>query len=101
MEGPSAQLRGVGEDVHRAGTLHHEFLEARLLAGMRVDPAHADLSDSRYPTGRGRHGRGGSKTSHLRANIESLSRGPLSDDLVAACDEVGTALRGPMPAYNR
>jgi len=44
---------------------------------------------------------GGSKTSHLRANIEALYRGPLPDDLGSACDEVGTALRGPMPAYNR
>jgi aryl-alcohol dehydrogenase-like predicted oxidoreductase len=44
---------------------------------------------------------GGSKTTHLQANIDSLSRGPLSDDLVVACDEVGTALRGQMPAYNR
>ncbi|MCV7228916.1 aldo/keto reductase [Mycolicibacterium komossense] len=44
---------------------------------------------------------GGSKTSHLQSNIEALSRGPLSDDLVTACDEVGAALRGPMPAYNR
>jgi len=44
---------------------------------------------------------GGSKTSHLRANIEALYRGPLPDDLGSACDEVGAALRGPMPAYNR
>ena len=44
---------------------------------------------------------GGSKTSHLQANIDALSRGPLSDDLVRACDEVGAALRGPMPSYNR
>src|SRR4029079_15167815 len=44
---------------------------------------------------------GGSKTSHLQANIDALSRGPLSDDLVGACDEVGAALRGPMPSYNR
>ncbi|MGH3642021.1 MAG: aldo/keto reductase [Mycobacterium sp.] len=44
---------------------------------------------------------GGSKTSHLKANIEALSRGPLPDDLVAACDAVGTALHGTMPAYNR
>jgi aryl-alcohol dehydrogenase-like predicted oxidoreductase len=44
---------------------------------------------------------GGSKTSHLQANIDALSRGPLSDDLVAACDEVGATLRGPMPSYNR
>ncbi len=44
---------------------------------------------------------GGSKTSHLQANIDALSRGPLSDDLVAACDDAGAALRGPMPPYNR
>ena len=44
---------------------------------------------------------GGSKTSHLQANIDALSRGPLSDDLVGACDQVGAALRGPMPSYNR
>jgi aryl-alcohol dehydrogenase-like predicted oxidoreductase len=44
---------------------------------------------------------GGSKTSHLHANVEALGRGPLPDDLVAACDDVGAALRGPMPAYNR
>ena len=44
---------------------------------------------------------GGSKTSHLQSNIDALSRGPLSDDLVAACDEVGATLRGPMPSYNR
>ena len=30
-----------------------------------------------------------------------LARGPLSDDVVAACDDVGAALRGPMPPYNR
>jgi aryl-alcohol dehydrogenase-like predicted oxidoreductase len=44
---------------------------------------------------------GGSRTSHLQSNIDALGRGPLSDDLVAACDEVGATLRGPMPAYNR
>jgi aryl-alcohol dehydrogenase-like predicted oxidoreductase len=44
---------------------------------------------------------GGSKVSHLQANIDALSRGPLPGDLVAACDDVGAALRGPMPAYHR
>ncbi|MDZ7910490.1 MAG: aldo/keto reductase [Rhodococcus sp. (in: high G+C Gram-positive bacteria)] len=44
---------------------------------------------------------GGSKTTHLQSNIDALGRGPLSEDLVAACDEVGTSLRGAMPAYNR
>ncbi|MBY6366488.1 aldo/keto reductase [Rhodococcus corynebacterioides] len=44
---------------------------------------------------------GGSRTSHLQANIDALARGPLPADVVTACDEVGAALRGPMPAYNR
>jgi aryl-alcohol dehydrogenase-like predicted oxidoreductase len=44
---------------------------------------------------------GGSKAPHLQSNIAALGRGPLSEDLVAACDDVGAALRGPMPAYNR
>lgn len=44
---------------------------------------------------------GGSKTSHLQSNIDALGRGPLPEDVVAACDAVGDALRGPMPAYNR
>ncbi|GAA1906713.1 aldo/keto reductase [Williamsia serinedens] len=44
---------------------------------------------------------GGSAVGQLRSNLDALSRGPLPDDVVAACDEVGAALRGPMPAYNR
>jgi aryl-alcohol dehydrogenase-like predicted oxidoreductase len=44
---------------------------------------------------------GGSKTSHLLANIAAAQAGPLPDDVTAACDEVGVGLRGPMPAYNR
>ncbi|AXB41798.1 aldo/keto reductase [Amycolatopsis albispora] len=44
---------------------------------------------------------GASKVDHLTSNLESLGRGPLPEDVVAACDEVGTRLRGPMPAYNR
>ncbi|WGW11558.1 aldo/keto reductase [Saxibacter everestensis] len=44
---------------------------------------------------------GGSKTTQLMDNIEAVGRGPLPADVVAACDEVGAALRGPMPAYNR
>jgi aryl-alcohol dehydrogenase-like predicted oxidoreductase len=44
---------------------------------------------------------GGSKVCHLKSNIAALGRGPLAADLVAACDDVGAALRGPMPAYNR
>ena len=44
---------------------------------------------------------GGSKPAQLEANIAAAARGPLPDDVAAACDEVGTALAGPMPAYNR
>jgi aryl-alcohol dehydrogenase-like predicted oxidoreductase len=44
---------------------------------------------------------GGSKPDQLRSNIDAAGRGPLSPDVVAACDEVGATLAGPMPAYNR
>jgi aryl-alcohol dehydrogenase-like predicted oxidoreductase len=44
---------------------------------------------------------GGSRIEHLRANIAAVHKGPLPTDVVAACDEVGARLRGPMPAYNR
>jgi aryl-alcohol dehydrogenase-like predicted oxidoreductase len=44
---------------------------------------------------------GGSKVEHLRSNIAAVARGPLDTDVVDACDDVGTALRGPMPSYNR
>nr|WP_308216866.1 aldo/keto reductase [Kocuria flava] len=44
---------------------------------------------------------GGSRPQQLRANLEVLARGPLEDSVVEACDRVGAALRGPMPAYNR
>lgn len=44
---------------------------------------------------------GGSKVGHLRANIEALGQGPLDPDIIEACDDVGAALRGPMPNYNR
>ena len=44
---------------------------------------------------------GGSKPDQLRANLAAAGRGPLSPDVVAACDEVGATLAGPMPAYNR
>ncbi len=38
---------------------------------------------------------------HLRANIAAAQAGPLPADVTEACDAVGAALRGPMPAYNR
>ncbi|QCQ17596.1 aldo/keto reductase [Microbacterium sp. RG1] len=44
---------------------------------------------------------GGSRVDHLETNLASIRRGPLPDDVVAACDAVGAELRGPMPAYNR
>ena len=44
---------------------------------------------------------GGSKPHQLQANIAAAERGPLPDDVLAACDEVGATLAGPMPAYNR
>jgi aryl-alcohol dehydrogenase-like predicted oxidoreductase len=44
---------------------------------------------------------GGSKVEHLRSNIAAVAKGPLAADLVEACDDVGAALRGPMPNYNR
>ncbi|MFD8162652.1 aldo/keto reductase [Streptomyces malaysiensis] len=44
---------------------------------------------------------GGSRIEHLRSNLDAATAGPLPDDVVAACDEVGARLRGPMPAYNR
>ncbi|MBX7449313.1 aldo/keto reductase [Mycolicibacterium sp. 3033] len=44
---------------------------------------------------------GASKVSHLQSNIAAIAAGPLDDDLVAACDDVGAPLRGAMPNYNR
>jgi aryl-alcohol dehydrogenase-like predicted oxidoreductase len=44
---------------------------------------------------------GASRASQLESNIVYLGRGPLSDDVVEACDQVGARLRGPMPAYHR
>lgn len=44
---------------------------------------------------------GGSRAEHLRANLAAVAAGPLPAETVAACDEVGASLRGPMPAYNR
>jgi aryl-alcohol dehydrogenase-like predicted oxidoreductase len=44
---------------------------------------------------------GGSKITHLDANLAAAARGPLPPDVLKACAEVGVRLRGPMPAYNR
>ncbi|GAB3280075.1 aldo/keto reductase [Kineosporia babensis] len=44
---------------------------------------------------------GGSKVAHLEANLAAAEKGPLPQDVVEACDQVGAQLRGPMPAYHR
>jgi aryl-alcohol dehydrogenase-like predicted oxidoreductase len=44
---------------------------------------------------------GGSKVAHLKSNIDAIAAGPLDDDLVAACDDIGASLHGAMPNYNR
>jgi aryl-alcohol dehydrogenase-like predicted oxidoreductase len=44
---------------------------------------------------------GGSKVGQLQQNIAAAAAGPLPAVVVAASDEVGATLRGPMPAYNR
>lgn len=44
---------------------------------------------------------GGSKVEQLQANIAAAAKGPLPEDVVAACDAVAAETRGPMPNYNR
>ncbi|WAC51394.1 aldo/keto reductase [Frigoribacterium sp. SL97] len=44
---------------------------------------------------------GGSRPEQLTANVAAVAAGPLPDEVVAACDEVGRQLRGPMPPYAR
>jgi aryl-alcohol dehydrogenase-like predicted oxidoreductase len=44
---------------------------------------------------------GGSRVEHLHANIAAVAKGALEQDVIDACDDVGSALRGPMPNYNR
>ncbi len=44
---------------------------------------------------------GGSKVSHLESNLAAIAAGPLDDEIVTACDDIGAALHGAMPNYNR
>ena len=44
---------------------------------------------------------GGDTLEHFTSNAEAVRRGPLSADVLAACDEVTLPLAGHMPAYNR
>ncbi len=44
---------------------------------------------------------GASRLEQLNENLATVDDGPLSDDVVQACDEVWKRLRGPLPVYNR
>src|SRR5215469_8613480 len=44
---------------------------------------------------------GASRMEQLNENLATIDDGPLSDDVLKACDEVWQNLRGPLPVYNR
>ncbi|SDL08496.1 Predicted oxidoreductase [Cryobacterium psychrotolerans] len=44
---------------------------------------------------------GASRLEQLHSNILAAEKGPLAADVIAACDDVGLTLRGPMANYNR
>ncbi|GAA2227543.1 hypothetical protein GCM10010413_23990 [Promicromonospora sukumoe] len=44
---------------------------------------------------------GGGSTEHLAGNLRSLAKGPLPEDVLAACLEISEPLMGSMPRYNR
>lgn len=44
---------------------------------------------------------GASKMEQLEENLRATEDGPLSEDVVKACDQVWQGLRGPTPLYNR
>lgn len=44
---------------------------------------------------------GASRPEQLAENLAACEEGPLTDDVVKACDEVWNELRGPIPVYNR
>jgi aryl-alcohol dehydrogenase-like predicted oxidoreductase len=44
---------------------------------------------------------GASRMEQLDENLATAKDGPLSNDVVQACDEVWKRLRGPLPVYNR
>lgn len=44
---------------------------------------------------------GASKMEQLNENLAATEDGPLSEDVVKACDQVWQDLRGPIPVYNR
>ena len=44
---------------------------------------------------------GASRMEQLNENLVTIDDGPLSEDVLKACDEVWRNLRGPLPYYNR
>jgi 1-deoxyxylulose-5-phosphate synthase len=44
---------------------------------------------------------GASRMEQLNENLATIDDGPLSEDVLKACDEVWRNLRGPLPVYNR
>lgn len=81
------------------------FEAVTALAGIAKDAgitlAELSLRWLAYRKGVGSMLLGGSKVEQLQANIAAVAKGPLPADVTAACDAVGSGLRGPMPAYNR
>ena len=81
------------------------FRAVEALSGVAAD-AGLDLPELalRWLVGRENVGAilvGASKVEQLHANVAAAERGPLPEDVVAACDAVWVDLRGPVPAYNR
>ncbi|MGR3937584.1 aldo/keto reductase [Streptomyces sp. BRA346] len=98
-------------DSRLAAMYRQRYWDPRLFEAVRdlgriADEASIPLTDLSLRWLLGRDGvdallLGGSRIEHLRANLAAAAAGPLPEDVVAACDEVGARLRGPMPAYNR
>ncbi len=44
---------------------------------------------------------GASRLDQLNENLATIEDGPLSEDVLKACDQVWQNLRGPLPVYNR
>jgi len=44
---------------------------------------------------------GGSRPDNIRTNLTAVSKGPLPTELAEAVTAIATAVRGPMPPYNR
>ena len=44
---------------------------------------------------------GGSRPDNIRTNLTAVSKGPLPTELAEAVTAISTAVRGPMPPYNR